>query len=412
MRRGAIIGIVVAGLCLGLGASVPDPLAAQRPAIPSEAGDSFPEQRRALLAARRQATIARARSERLEAQAKQATQDADRASRWVAALAARIQESEADIQAASARVALVARLQRIQNARLAERQQPIVRLTAALQMLARRPTALALVQPGSISDAVHMRAVLATIQPVIRARTADLRQELVRSRQLRQAAELAEKSLRDGRTRLATQQADLRKLEASKRLASRDYASGATLEADRALAMGERARDIVDLMDRLEVAGDVRARLETLDGPVLRPADPTRAAMPAADRQAVAGGRIAYRLPVVGTLVTGMGEISDSGVRARGITVATQPGAQIVAPSAGRVAFADHYRGYGRIVILDHGKGWTTLITGLNRLSVGVGVTVAQGDPLGTAAPASPSVTVELRQNGKPVDILPMAGLG
>src|SRR3546814_18824801 len=43
------------------------------------------------------------------------------------------------IQAAQARIAIVARMQRAQNVRLAERQEPIARLTAALQMLSRRP---------------------------------------------------------------------------------------------------------------------------------------------------------------------------------------------------------------------------------------------------------------------------------
>src|SRR3546814_21159363 len=68
--------------------------------------------------------------------------------------------------AAQARIAIVARMQRAQNVRLAERQEPIARLTAALQMLSRRPTATALVQPGSISDLVHLGAVLASVLPV------------------------------------------------------------------------------------------------------------------------------------------------------------------------------------------------------------------------------------------------------
>ena len=60
---------------------------------------------------------------------------------------------------------IIATLQRAQRARLASRQQPLVRLTAALQSLARRPTMLALVQPGSIDDLVRVRAVLATTLP-------------------------------------------------------------------------------------------------------------------------------------------------------------------------------------------------------------------------------------------------------
>ncbi|HWV11697.1 MAG TPA: peptidoglycan DD-metalloendopeptidase family protein, partial [Sphingobium sp.] len=119
-----------------------------------------------------------------------------------------------------------------------------------------------------------------------------------------------------------------------------------------------------------------------------------------------------YRLPVMGQLVTGMGELSESGVRSRGLTIATQSGALAVAPTAGRVVFAGPYRGYGQIIILDHGGGWTTLITGLQRLSAIVGDSVRQGDPLGNAANGRASIMVELRRNGRPVDIVPLVGLG
>ena len=37
----------------------------------------------------------------------------------------------------------------------------------------------------------------------------------------------------------------------------------------------------------------------------------------------------------------------------------------MVAPAAGRIAYAGPFRGYGTIVIIDHGGGWTSLISGL-----------------------------------------------
>lgn len=412
MKRGpviSIVGVIAAGLgAMALAAGEP----AQQMVLPGTGATSLAQERQALLAARRQAEQARQRALTLQARADRANETAEKARSNAAALAARIQEAEADIQAAQARTVIVTRLQRAQAARLAQRQQPIVRLTAALQMLAQRPTALALVQPGSVSDAVHMRMVLGTVMPVIAQRTAGLRAELARSRELRAAAELSAQSLRDSRTQLAQRQAELRKLETASSLASREYRSGAGLEADRAVALGEKARDIVDLMDQLAAASDIRAELAGLPGPVPRPDRPAEAGAPEPDRPIPDEGVPPYRLPVIGTLVTGMGELSDSGVRARGLTLATQPGAQVVVPAAGRIAYAGHYRGYGQIVIIDHGQGWTTLITGLNRLSTSVGTTVGQGDPIGTAGSRTPTVTVELRRNGRPVDIVPLVGLG
>ncbi|EQB33016.1 murein hydrolase activator EnvC family protein, partial [Sphingobium ummariense] len=136
------------------------------------------------------------------------------------------------------------------------------------------------------------------------------------------------------------------------------------------------------------------------------------AGMPAPERASAPDGPPPYRLPVVGQLVTGMGEVNESGVRSRGLSIATQSGAQAVAPTAGRIAFAGPYRGYGQILIIDHGQGWTTLITGLHRLTAQVGESVRQGDPVGIAGTGRPTITVELRRNGRPVDIVPLAGLG
>jgi len=378
--------------------------------LPGTAGTSLTQEQQARKDARRQSDEARDRAARLAQQASAARDAAEQARRRAAAVAARIQQAEADIQAAQARIAIIARLQRAQAKRLAARQEPVVRLTAALQMMARRPLALALVQPGSISDAVHLRAVLGQILPVIEQRTAGLRAELARSRALRATAQQASDALAQAQQDRRAQRAELAGLETQKRLAARDYRANAGMESERALALGERARDIVDLMDRLEAAGDLRERLTALSGPLPRPARPDKAGAAPPERDAMASGPPPYRLPVVGQLVTGLGEVNDSGVRARGLTLAVQPSAQAIAPTAGRVAFAGPYRDYGQILIIDHGGGWTTLITGLHRLSVRVGDDVRQGDPVGVTDNRRSDIIVELRRNGRPVDIVPLIG--
>ncbi|MEZ5683293.1 MAG: peptidoglycan DD-metalloendopeptidase family protein [Novosphingobium sp.] len=81
-------------------------------------------------------------------------------------------------------------------------------------------------------------------------------------------------------------------------------------------------------------------------------------------------------------------------------------GAQAVAPAAGRVVFSGTYQGYGNIVIIEHGGGWTSLVTGLAALDTRVGSELVAGAPLGTAGPGRPVLTLELRHNGEPVNPL------
>jgi septal ring factor EnvC (AmiA/AmiB activator) len=369
-------------------------------------------ERQQLVTAKQQSLDAMARSAALERQAQAATDAADRLKKRSAALAARIQSAEADISAGEARVALVGRRLAAQRAALAEQEAPLLELTASLQQLSRQPPVSVLAQPGSLTDMVHARAVLDAVMPVIERRTAGVRRELAALRETRRQQSVALVALAASKKQLAARRDELTRLENEGRLRSRDLMSSAALEADRAVGLGEKARDIVELMDTLETDAGVRAELAALAGPVARPrnpasGNPAAAPPPSAEAELTEG---AYRLPVVGRIVAGLGEVDDSGVRSRGITIAARPGGQVVAPAPGRVSFAGDYRGYGKIVIIDHGGGWTSLLTGMIGLSASVGDSVDAGAPIGRAGADDAFITVELRRAGRPVDIASMLG--
>lgn len=369
-------------------------------------------ERMQLIDAKQQSAAAMARSALLEKQAVAASSEADRLKKRSAALAARIQSAEADISAGEARVALVSRRLAGQRARLEQQQQPLLELATSLQQLSRQPPVSVLAQPGSLTDMVHARAVIDAAMPVIERRTAGARRELGALQTVRQQQAVALKALSASKAQLAQRRDALTRLENEGRLRSRELMSSAQLEADRALGLGEKARDIVDLMDSLEADSTVRAELAQLAGPLPRPRNPegsvVNAAPPAAAEADLAQG--AYRLPVVGRIVAGLGEVNESGVRSRGVTIAARPGGQVVAPAPGRVGFAGDYRGYGKIVIIDHGGGWVSLLTGMIALSVGVGDTLDSGAPIGRAGSDDSRITVELRRAGRPVDIVAMIG--
>jgi septal ring factor EnvC (AmiA/AmiB activator) len=397
MRRAWTASIALAAALAGIGIAA---LSAQTPAA---------EQQR-LIAARQQSAAAAARSARLAQDAVREQDEAARARAQEAAVAARIQQAEADIAAGQARIAIIDHLLASQRARLASRQGPVTRLMAALQSLARRPALVGIVQPGSVSDIVHVRAVLASTLPLVRARTADIRADLARTRQLQAGASLAARRLAESRVQLRDQRLALARLEVEHRLRARALGRDALFESDRAIALGERARDIVDLMDQLADQAAIREALQSLPGPLPRPPRPGEIASPV-ETLSWSGGTPPYRLPVAGRVVTGLGELSDAGVRARGLTIASAAEAMVIAPAAGRIAYAGPFRGYGTIVIIDHGGGWTSLIAGLGTVSTRVGATVAQGSPIGRAGTGEDRrITIELRRRDRAVDMTPLLG--
>lgn len=391
------------GLCAVI-IALPAIVSAQNSILPDQ---TLAEQRAVLREAEEAANKAKRRADRLMEQARAAAQSADKARKQVDAFAAQVQASEARITAIEARIAIIQQLQARQRARLAERQEPVMRLTAALQQQSRRPVALALVKPGSVNDLVHMRAAMAAITPQIDAISVDVRKDLERTRKLREQADIAANALRAQQAQLFEERNALTQLETQKRLTATDLVADARREEDRAIALAEDARDITQLIGRIENSAELREQLAALPGPVLplsagesEPTSDNKAADPV------------YMMPVVGQVLTGFGEISTSGIAARGLKLKVREGAQIVTPAKGRIAFAGDYRGYGQIVIIEHGSGWTSLITGMDSISVSVGDNIGQGAPLGSAVGGEENLLLELRRKGKPVDVAMMIAAG
>lgn len=404
----ALLGLVAFGLWLGVDG---------RGHAQSESRfEDAPQARAALELARRQASRARARVERFERVAADSAQASDKAQADSAALAARIQQVEAAIGVAEAELALIETERRLLDIRLGERREPIVQLTSALQTLIRRPLSLSLFAPGSLRDTVYLGAVLDSTVPLVRETTADLRAELDRAASLQSEARNAVAARRASETQLAQRRTELMAMAQRERIAARRAAGAADREELRALALGERARDIDGLIEELEQLGDLRDRLAALPGPIPRPADPSAASnaastagaavpSPSPSPSATAPPR-RYRLPVDGRLAAAFGSREDGGAQRSGLQLLPRSGAQVVAPGAGRIVFAGPYRGYGIIVIVEHANGWTSLVTGLSDLAARVGQNVVAGSPLGMAELRNPSVTLELRREGEPVNPL------
>ena len=381
-------------------------LGAQQSVPPIETAE---DAQTALARAEQQGAQARTRAEVLEGEAGRATAAAEKTRQEEAALAARVQEAEAQIAANTAQIRLIAAQQADLARDMAARQRPLIELTAALQRLSRRPPLLSLLRPGSLQDTVYLRAVLETILPEVARRTAGLRAAIDKSRALQKKAEDANAALRANQAELASRRASLARLEAGQLLASREASGAAQREADRALALREDARDLTALVGELGKAGSVREALAALPGPVLRPVQPGLAQTPADPQPAgvtTPGAPRRYILPVAGRLVAGFGASQPGRAQSRGLTLVAGSQAQVVAPASGRVAFAGTFQGYGQVVIIEHGGGWVSLVTGLAALDCRVGQELVAGSPLGRLGTGSPAVTLELRRGGEPVNPL------
>jgi septal ring factor EnvC (AmiA/AmiB activator) len=119
-------------------------------------------------------------------------------------------------------------------------------------------------------------------------------------------------------------------------------------------------------------------------------------------------------MPVKGSIIKEFGLRTDpelgTQIRSNGITVRAAYGEAIHAVHAGRVLYAGWFRGYGRILITDHGEGYYTLVAHASELLKGVGDPVRQGEAVARVGESGslrgPVLYFEIRNKGKPVDPL------
>jgi septal ring factor EnvC (AmiA/AmiB activator) len=91
-----------------------------------------------------------------------------------------------------------------------------------------------------------------------------------------------------------------------------------------------------------------------------------------------------------------------------GITLAARPGEPVRAVSQGRVIYADRLRGYGNLLVVDHGESFYTVYAHGTIPTVRVGDQVKAGQTIAQVgeggALGRPAIYFEVRQGGKPVD--------
>ncbi|QIK96686.1 M23 family metallopeptidase [Sphingomonas sp. HDW15A] len=333
---------------------------------------------------------------RLEAASGRAASEASKLALERQAAASAVAAAEARISAASEELSLRRRAVDEARGRLAEEQRPVAALVAGLINLERRPPLLTLAGGGSVDELVRARALLAGTLPYVRARSRSLSAELASARRLEAEALKVAASVSEARVELARRQERFAALEKRALDRSSELGQAALFAGDEAIVAGAGFEQLGrQESERLSAARNA-ALLAKLPAATPRPF-------------AVQGRRIGetfpYVLPATAAVIDGHGAVSATGIRSRGIRLATRRGSPVVMPAAGTIAFAGPYRRYDGVVIIDHGNGWMTML-------LDVRTEARKGDRLETGAPlgiALGEMAVELSHQGNFVSPAEMA---
>ena len=170
-------------------------------------------------------------------------------------------------------------------------------------------------------------------------------------------------------------------------------------QASREQAIAELNERVQELQDKISVF--VKQAAEARKKPAF---------VPAGRGLLVKRGKIPW--PVSGRIITPFGKVRipefNAVVENTGIQIAAPMGTPFRAVASGLVRYADWFKGYGKLVILDHGEGYYSLYAQAAELNVSEGQRVAAGQIIGTVGDTGSlvgnSLYFEIRKNGIPTD--------
>ncbi len=302
--------------------------------------------------------------------------------------------------------------------RLKIRRKQMGSVLQALQRVAQYPPEALIAQPISPGDTVRTAILLRAAVPDLARRALLLRDDLSALETNRAEAQRRREELKEATGELEGQRKLLRTMLGRKsRLRRRTVAKSDAAER-KADSLAAEARSVRDLMTRLETLRQQREAAEKeqklAESRGQKPAVANAGPPPEYTGKPIDLAKGDLPFPVVGEVHAMFGQPAKSGLTHKGISINAASEAQVITPYEGRVAFTGPFKGYGRLLIIEHGAGYHTLLAGLGRIDVAVGQWVLSGEPVGVMARVAtkqkgpkPSLYIELRRSGQPINPLP-----
>ncbi len=305
----------------------------------------------------------------------------------------------------------------------------LIKTVSALQILALKPTEALFVQPLTPVEIIRSAILLRETVPFLEQTASSLRAELAKIAAKKQLIENKLGKIQKEKKLLQEKHRELGDLVRKKSKIRNSVEIKSEETKKEVLKLAEKAQDVRDLLNKIEAEKKERLRKEEerrKQEAVKRAKEQSKmlAEKKLLEQQrdsliksrpeiikktgvAFANAKGNLPMPAVGNVVAFYGEQKVKGVKNQGITIKTRNYAQVTAPFDGSVIFSGDFRGYGNLIIIEHGAGYVSLLAGLQEMDVEVGQMLLAGEPLGRMpSNGDAKLYMEIRQDGQPVNPL------
>ena len=365
--------------------------------------------------AKAEAEAKKAQQERqkLEAEAKKIKEELSNVNQKMIAAAKKIQNGEDEVQRQQEELDTLQTHLSESEAKFDADHTILLDTLAALQNLAQRPSIAMLAQPLSPVEVMRSSILLRNSVHALKERAEHIRQgiEDINSQKAEIAMRL--KDLERKNKALSEQHAEMKKLSKQKKQIFTKVETQSKEAKKKAEILASQAGSLRDLLDKLEKQKELqRKQLAEKERLARKQAAneirAERSQAPASIKAAMtnfakAKGKISR--PARGKIVTSFKQEMSKGVESNGIDIKTASHAQVISPYDGTVIFSGPFKNFGNLVIIDHGEGYTSLLSGLKENNTEVGQTLMAGEPIGTMpAGGNNKLHMEIRKNNQPVN--------
>ena len=268
-------------------------------------------------------------------------------------LAKDIQENEKSLLALETRITALKTEQETLDRKIKNDYGSMSELVTALQRIRRIPTETLIIRPGAPLETAQTALLLRSVLPAINDRARLMSNDLSRMHEIESSLKNDRQNALESSDKLKAQKKDIEKL-----VEKRDRLYRAT-RTDYQLKVEQIAR----MAAEAENLSQVLARIESTPAPPARHKEKKSSAS-----SKLPGGK--WRPPMDGKVISAFGTPDKIGAITKGIKIAGRSGGLVTTPVSGIVRFAGPFRNYGNMVIVEHGSGFHSLMSGLSRLDI------------------------------------------
>ena len=362
-----------------------------------------------------------AESKRLAKQAAEITEEVKTLSANIVKYAKVIQNNEDKISSMEQKLEQLQQDLKAAEASFTLEDEHLIKTLSALQNLALKPTESLFVQPLTPVEIIRSAMLLRETVPHLEESANRIKAQLDKIEKQKKQVETQVEKIKRQKKQMEEEHAELKSMM-KRKSALRNSIENKSEEAKKKVSkLAAQAQDIRDLLDKLEKQRLEKQRQEQ-EAERKRLAEEKRKKKEEEKQRAdlikfkpqsikeigenfiKAKGKLP--LPARGQIVTRYGEETAKGVTSKGIIVETRPQAQVVAPFDGNVIFAGPFRGYGNVIIIEHGKGYLSLMAGLDTVDCELGQMLLAGEPIGLMPEDDSKLYVEIRKDNHPINPL------